>query len=163
MNNAIKFVSGAFAAVLCNYASAITTWTLLDSPAGVTMSAYSNTGGTNNLANALNNGASQTNYVSGTGNHSGEPAMTVERTAGAWFLLARVEVASSSGSGVVVTFGDSITDGARSTLDMNSRWPDYLARRLAARGADLRRGVVSVGRKETGVTVPDPGAAGVGE
>ena len=36
-------------------------------------------------------------------------------------------------SGVVVTFGDSITDGARSTLDMNSRWPDYLARRLAAR------------------------------
>ena len=79
------------------------------------------------------NGASQTNYVSGTGNHSGEPAMTVERTAGAWFLLARVEVASGSGSGAVVTFGDSITDGARSTLDMNSRWPDYLARRLAAR------------------------------
>jgi lysophospholipase L1-like esterase len=79
------------------------------------------------------NGASQTNYLSGTGNHSGEPAMTVERTAGAWFLLARVEVASGSGSGAVVTFGDSITDGARSTLDTNSRWPDYLARRLAAR------------------------------
>src|SRR5262245_29379125 len=79
------------------------------------------------------NGASQTNYVSGTGNHSGEPAMAVERTAGAWFLLARVEVAASSGSGAVVTFGDSITDGARSTADMNSRWPDYLARRLAAK------------------------------
>jgi lysophospholipase L1-like esterase len=79
------------------------------------------------------NGASQTNYLSGTGNHSGEPAMTAERTAGAWFLLARVEVASTPGSGTVVTFGDSITDGARSTLDTNSRWPDYLARRLAAR------------------------------
>jgi lysophospholipase L1-like esterase len=60
--------------------------------------------------------------------------MAVERTTGAWFLLARVEVAAASGAGAVVAFGDSITDGARSTADMNSRWPDYLARRLAARG-----------------------------
>jgi lysophospholipase L1-like esterase len=59
--------------------------------------------------------------------------MTVERTAGAWFLLARVEMAASSTAAAVVTFGDSITDGARSTADMNSRWPDYLARRLASR------------------------------
>jgi lysophospholipase L1-like esterase len=79
------------------------------------------------------NGASQTNYVSATGNHSGEAAMTVERTAGAWFLLSRVEVTAASGAGAVVAFGDSITDGARSTADANSRWPDYLARRLAAR------------------------------
>jgi len=79
------------------------------------------------------NGASQTNYLSTTGNHSGEPAMTVERTAGAWFLLSRVEMAAGRQAGAVVTFGDSITDGARSTTDMNSRWPDHLARRLAAR------------------------------
>ena len=79
------------------------------------------------------NGASQTNYLSATGNHSGEPSMTVERTAGAWFLLSRVEVAAGKEAGAVVTFGDSITDGARSTVDTNSRWPDYLARRLAAR------------------------------
>ena len=79
------------------------------------------------------NGASQTNYLSATGNHSGEPAMTVERTAGAWFLMSRVEMAAGREAGAVVTFGDSITDGARSTTDMNSRWPDYLARRLAAR------------------------------
>jgi len=79
------------------------------------------------------NGASQTNYLSATGNHSGEAAMTVERTAGAWFLLSRVEMAAGREAGAVVTFGDSITDGARSTTDMNSRWPDYLARRLAAR------------------------------
>jgi len=79
------------------------------------------------------NGASQTNYLSGTGNHSGEPSMTVERTAGAWFLLSRVEVAAGRDAGAVVTFGDSITDGARSTADTNSRWPDVLARRLATR------------------------------
>ena len=67
------------------------------------------------------------------GNHSGEPAMTVERTTGAWFLLARVEVAAKRDAGAIVAFGDSITDGARSTADTNSRWPDHLARRLAAR------------------------------
>jgi lysophospholipase L1-like esterase len=79
------------------------------------------------------NGASQTNYLSSTGNHSGEPAMTVERTTGAWFLIARIEVAAERDAGAIVAFGDSITDGARSTADTNSRWPDHLARRLAAR------------------------------
>ena len=79
------------------------------------------------------NGASQTNYLSPAGNYSGTNEMTVERTAGAWFLLSRVEVVPSRKAGAVITFGDSITDGARSTPDMNSRWPDYLAQRLAAR------------------------------
>ena len=44
-----------------------------------------------------------------------------------------------------MTFGDSITDGARSTLDMNSRWPDYLARRLAARKKGKPVGVLNAG------------------
>jgi lysophospholipase L1-like esterase len=79
------------------------------------------------------NGASQTNYVSETGNHSGVTAPAVATRAGAWFLIARVEVASATNTGVIVAFGDSITDGARSTSDMNMRWPDQLARRLAAR------------------------------
>jgi lysophospholipase L1-like esterase len=79
------------------------------------------------------NGASQTNFVSETGNHSGAAALPVSARTGAWFLLARVEVTAPAGTGAVVAFGDSITDGARSTADMNGRWPDQLARRLAAR------------------------------
>jgi lysophospholipase L1-like esterase len=79
------------------------------------------------------NGASQTNFVSETGNHSGEAALPASGRSGAWFLIARVEVAAPAGTAAVVTFGDSITDGARSTADMNNRWPDQLARRLAAR------------------------------
>jgi lysophospholipase L1-like esterase len=35
---------------------------------------------------------------------------------------------------VIVAFGDSITDGARSAPDTNNRWPDQLARRLNAAG-----------------------------
>ena len=53
---------------------------------------------------------------------------------GAWFLLARVEVSAPANAAAVVAFGDSITDGARSTVDTNNRWPDHLARRLAAAG-----------------------------
>jgi len=82
------------------------------------------------------NGASQTNYLSPAGNHVGEPAFADSTKSGAWFLLARVEVAAAPSTMAVATFGDSITDGARSTADTNSRWPDELARRLAAKKAD---------------------------
>jgi lysophospholipase L1-like esterase len=79
------------------------------------------------------NGASQTNFVSETGNHSGVTNLPVNARSGAWFMLARVEVMAPAGTSAVVAFGDSITDGARSTADTNGRWPDQLARRLAAR------------------------------
>jgi lysophospholipase L1-like esterase len=79
------------------------------------------------------NGASQTNFVSETGNHSGVTNLPVNARSGAWFMLARVEVMAPAGTAALVAFGDSITDGARSTADTNNRWPDQLARRLAAR------------------------------
>lgn len=79
------------------------------------------------------NGASQTSYLSETGNQVGVAAMTAAQRPAAWFLLARVEVLAPQGAAAVVAFGDSITDGARSSLDTNNRWPDHLARRLAAR------------------------------
>ena len=37
----------------------------------------------------------------------------------------------------MVTFGNSITDGAASTPDANHRWPDFLAERLHAAGAKV--------------------------
>ncbi|WP_353739187.1 GDSL-type esterase/lipase family protein [Burkholderia cenocepacia] len=44
----------------------------------------------------------------------------------------------------VAAIGDSITDGLRSSVNRNRRWPDALARRLAAAGADSV-GVVNLG------------------
>ena len=79
------------------------------------------------------NGAGQTNYLSEPGNHSGAATLPVAGRPNAWFLLARVEVVAPANTLAVAAFGDSITDGARSTTDMNARWPDVLARRLAAR------------------------------
>ena len=82
----------------------------------------------------VHNGASQTNYLSQAGDHTGAAALPMATRTGAWFLLARVEVMAPAGAAAVVAFGDSITDGARSTVDTNNRWPDHLARRLAAAG-----------------------------
>ena len=82
----------------------------------------------------VHNGASQTNYLSQAGDHTGSAELPMPTRTGAWFLLARVEVTAPAGAAAVVAFGDSITDGARSTVDTNNRWPDHLARRLAAAG-----------------------------
>jgi lysophospholipase L1-like esterase len=49
-----------------------------------------------------------------------------------WPYLAAVEVRSAVVSRSIVAFGDSITDGYRSTPDTNHRWPDYLSNRLTA-------------------------------
>jgi lysophospholipase L1-like esterase len=78
------------------------------------------------------NAAWQTNYISSTGNHAGVVTMPIEVRPTSWFLLARVEVLAPARTLAVVTFGDSITDGSRSTMDTNNRWPNHLARRLTA-------------------------------
>jgi lysophospholipase L1-like esterase len=95
-------------------------------------------GNTNGAAMfTIHNGAFQTNYVSETGNHVGKATLPVVAKTQNWFLLSRVEVAAPDAAGAIVAFGDSITDGTRSTPDTNSRWPDHLARRLLGHGQKL--------------------------
>jgi lysophospholipase L1-like esterase len=89
------------------------------------------------------NGALQTNFVSPAGNHAGATDMPVMTTTQAWFFLARVEIVAPEPVGAIVAFGDSITDGTRSTPNTNSRWPDFLARRLMEQ--NNRMGVLNLG------------------
>lgn len=49
-----------------------------------------------------------------------------------WLFMDMLLVATKPPAGVIVAIGDSITDGMRSTLNANARWPDRLAERLAA-------------------------------
>ena len=49
-----------------------------------------------------------------------------------WYFLSGIDVMAKGSSAAVITFGDSITDGARTTTNANTRWPDDLARRLQA-------------------------------
>src|SRR4029434_8575813 len=54
-----------------------------------------------------------------------------------WCVLSRVEVVAAARASAVAAFGDSITDGTRSTPDTNNRWPDHLARRLASQAGGV--------------------------
>lgn len=90
-------------------------------------------------------GASQTNYVSSTGNFAGSADLPVLTTTPSWYLIERVEVAAPADTVAIVTFGDSITDGARSTPNTNNRWPDHLAQRLLSRPGGARFAILNAG------------------
>jgi len=80
-------------------------------------------------ANTIHGSAFQTNYVSLPGNFTGADTLPTERTITSWPFLTEVDV-NAPGSVAIVALGDSITDGAVTTLDANRRWPDLLALRL---------------------------------
>lgn len=58
-------------------------------------------------------------------------------------IIEAIDVESDRPKSVVIAFGDSITDGARSTADANHRWPDVLADRLQRAKIDM--GVANAG------------------
>jgi lysophospholipase L1-like esterase len=79
--------------------------------------------------------AVQDNFVSGPGDATANSdAAAYPTTITCWMFVDGVDVQGSSTlAGSVVAFGDSITDGLRSTVNGNQRWPNDLARRLDAR------------------------------
>jgi lysophospholipase L1-like esterase len=66
------------------------------------------------------------------GNVVSSPTLEAPTTATSWYYLNGIDILAAPDAGAVITIGDSITDGARSTIDTNQRWPDELARRLQA-------------------------------
>jgi lysophospholipase L1-like esterase len=89
--------------------------------------------------------AQQVNYLA-AGNHASDAAASAfGTTVPSWYLLDGVAVAGSSARGAVVAFGDSITDGFQSQLNANDRWPNDLARRLAARDGAAAPAVIDEG------------------
>jgi lysophospholipase L1-like esterase len=67
-----------------------------------------------------------------TGNVVSGASLESPTTATSWYYLNGVDTLPDAEAGAVITIGDSITDGAKSTIDTNQRWPDELARRLQA-------------------------------
>jgi lysophospholipase L1-like esterase len=103
-------------------------------------------------ATTIHGTASQTNYVSLPGDFTGAASLPTQRTILSWPFLTEVDVTGgqAGGGAAIVTLGDSITDGTRSTPDTNNRWPDWLARRLQTvrdpiQGINTRLGVVNRG------------------
>lgn len=90
--------------------------------------------------------AVDTNYTSPPGSgdqtldRTGEPYTGVVDQ---WPFVTGIEV--TDGPGAVVTFGDSITDGIRSTRDAHTRWPDVLSDRLGQSRDLPHPGVLNLG------------------
>jgi len=71
-----------------------------------------------------------TTYISGEGDFTGLPDFATARTTNSWYFLSGVQVLAPADTGVIVAFGDSITDGATSTNNADASWPSMLAKRL---------------------------------
>ena len=80
--------------------------------------------------------ASATSYQV-AGNHVADADLQQPIKETSWEYLNGIDVLTAAENGSIVTVGDSITDGAFSTIDGNKRWPDALAERLQA-SADFR-------------------------
>ncbi|GLY82522.1 SGNH/GDSL hydrolase family protein [Actinoallomurus iriomotensis] len=89
----------------------------------------------------------ETTYVSGAGDHTGDPdAAAFPTRLASFFFVDGLDVAPATAArGAVVTFGDSITDGDQSTVDANNRYPNFLARRELALPPGRRQAVLNAG------------------
>jgi len=96
----------------------------------------------------VHNSAYQTNYMA-AGNVVESKSLPSSddgtKTTASWFFLKAVDVKAPAEAAAIVAFGDSITDGTASTTDANKRWPDFLARRLAADKKTANLGVLNLG------------------
>ena len=94
-------------------------------------------------AATVHGSAFQTNYVA-AGNVTRSATLPGATTTTSWHFLSGVSVAAPRAASVVA-FGDSITDGAITTVDANRRWPDFLARRLREQASLRDLGVLNKG------------------
>jgi lysophospholipase L1-like esterase len=76
----------------------------------------------------------QTGTISGPGNMTDAAQFKPVETTKSRLFLSGIMTNAKPDSQAIVFFGDSITDGACSTIDTNNRWPDHIAERLQAEG-----------------------------
>jgi lysophospholipase L1-like esterase len=92
--------------------------------------------------------ARQISFISPQGDFTGSAVMpldTLTPTTQSWFWLSGIDVVVPEQSGAIVALGDSTTDGDRSTVGANHRWPDQLAKRLLAERLHSSLSVVNEG------------------
>jgi lysophospholipase L1-like esterase len=88
--------------------------------------------------------ALHTTYVK-DGDVTAQAAMADAQTMQSYYWLAGIDVVAPAAASLIVAFGDSITDGARSTPETNHSWPALLAARLAAQKATANIAVGNMG------------------
>jgi len=93
---------------------------------------------------SLHTFANQTSYLA-PGNVVGAQTLEGATHIGTWPFVKGVDVKAPATDAAIVTFGDSITDGAHSTQNQNARWPDDLFRRLHSDPRTANLGVLNEG------------------
>lgn len=89
--------------------------------------------------------AVHTAYISTPGDFTAAIDLPVETTSENYFFLSGISVLTSPKAAAIVTFGDSITDGLGSTVDLNNEWPSILAVRLQENENTDHLGVLNSG------------------
>jgi lysophospholipase L1-like esterase len=96
------------------------------------------------VAGGVHYSAQQTSYIA-SGDATATTSLDNPAAITSWVFLTGVDVLAPATTGSIIAFGDSITDGARSTVDENHRWPDFLAARLLAHKSGPQLAVVNMG------------------
>lgn len=97
------------------------------------------TGPQTNHVNALH-----TTYIQ-TGDVTTHVAMADATKTQSYYWLSAIDVMAPAKAALIVAYGDSITDGVRSTPESNHAWPSLLAARLAADKKTTNIGVANMG------------------
>jgi lysophospholipase L1-like esterase len=84
-------------------------------------------------------------YISKEGDVTAQAAIAEPVITQSYYWLAGVDAVAAPDAATLVTLGDSITDGARSTSETNHSWPALLAARLAANKDTAKIGVANMG------------------
>ncbi|HEX4275005.1 MAG TPA: SGNH/GDSL hydrolase family protein, partial [Bryobacteraceae bacterium] len=86
-----------------------------------------------------------TTYISKEGDFTAAPQIADATTSQAWYWVSGIDVTAPADAAAIVTFGDSITDGATSTANTDRSWPSVLAARLQANPATAKIAVINEG------------------
>jgi lysophospholipase L1-like esterase len=89
--------------------------------------------------------ALHTTYISKEGDSTAAAEMTDATTTAAWYWISSIDVLAPADAAAIVAYGDSITDGATSTVNTNHSWPSLLAERLAANPATANLSILNLG------------------
>jgi lysophospholipase L1-like esterase len=85
-----------------------------------------------------------TNYIA-EGEATGKTSLDTSTTTTAYLWLSSVDVLAPANAGAIIAFGDSITDGFKTTIDKDQAWPTLLAGRFAAAGSTEMLAVLNLG------------------
>lgn len=88
--------------------------------------------------------ALHTTYIE-EGDATAKPALPDATKTQSYYWLSAIDVIAPASAALIVAYGDSITDGARSTSETNHSWPALLAARLAGNKKTAQIGVANLG------------------